>query len=131
MSDAQGNLASNPETVTHTRNGNFEQTLLSYWTIPVFPPLTNPGIEQVIAPIILAPQTVMTPAMKEVVTDAASGGTWIHRNTRQVISTGIGEITPGDNCNAIGVVELFSPVLIAIVVTSPPCGINVIQDGCK
>ena len=28
-SDAQGNLTNNPETITHTRNGNFEQKLLS------------------------------------------------------------------------------------------------------
>ena len=28
-SDAQGNLTNNPETITHTRNRNFEQKLLS------------------------------------------------------------------------------------------------------
>ena len=36
-SDEQGDLTKKPETVTHTRNGHFEQKLLSHRTILVVP----------------------------------------------------------------------------------------------
>ena len=83
-SDAQGDLTHNLETVTHTSNGNetvthtnngdFEKNLLSDRTIPVIVLTMNPGIEQIIAPIVVTPQALLVPAMKEVVADAASGG---------------------------------------------------------
>ena len=54
VSDAQGGLTCNPETVTHTRNGNdkvnhtsnrnFEHKLSSNQTIPVLPSTMNPGL---------------------------------------------------------------------------------------
>ena len=82
--DAQGDLTRNPEKITHTINGNetvihtsnggFEQKLLSNRTIPVLPLSMNPGIDQGIAPILLAPQTLLMPATKEVVADAALVG---------------------------------------------------------
>ena len=72
--DARGNLAHNPETVTPPSNKTFEQKLLSYWTIPVFPLPTNPGIDQGFVAIKLTPQTLLTPATKEIVVDAAAGG---------------------------------------------------------
>ena len=78
-SDAQGNLTHNLETVNHTSNGKFEQKLLSYRTIPIFPPPENPGIDKGIADSRLVPQTLLMPVMKEIVADAASGGAWIHR----------------------------------------------------
>ena len=37
-----GDLTGNPETVTHTSNEDFEQKILSYRTIPVFPPANKP-----------------------------------------------------------------------------------------
>ena len=126
VSDAQGNIICNPETVTHTSSRKSEQKLLSNRTISVLPLSTNPGIEQEIAPIILAPQTLLTPVTKEVVTEAALGGAWIHRTTRQVIRTGVNGSTPDDIRNAIGIVEPSSPVLIGIVGTFPPYGINLI-----
>ena len=49
----------------------------------------NPSIDQRIAPIVVAPQTLLTPDMKEVVTDEALGGAWVNRTPWQVISTGI------------------------------------------
>ena len=73
MSDAQVDLMRNLETVTHTSNGNFEQKLLSYRTIPVLPPEMNLGIDQGIAPIIFSSQTLLTPATKEVFVDAELG----------------------------------------------------------
>ena len=79
MSDTQGDLTRNPETVNHASNGKFERNILSYWTIPVFTPLINQEMDQGIAPLILAPQTLLTPTAKEVVVDAASGGAWINR----------------------------------------------------
>ena len=53
MSDAQGDITSNPETVTRTSNGNFEQALLSNRTFPFFPPAMNLGIGQGIARLYL------------------------------------------------------------------------------
>ena len=73
MSDTQGDFTRNPETVTHTRYVNFDQTLLSNWTTPVLILTINPGIDQGIAPVILAPQTLFTPTTKEVVAAVVSG----------------------------------------------------------
>ena len=83
-SDAQGKPGHDPETVTHTRNGNekfthtcnenFEQKLLSNRTIPVVVPTMNPRIYQRIAPIVVAPYMLLTNATKKVVADAALGG---------------------------------------------------------
>ena len=62
-SDSQGDLTRNPETCTHTSNGNdtvtrtsngkFEQKLLSNRTIPVLPLAMNLGIEHGITLIVL------------------------------------------------------------------------------
>ena len=88
--DAQVDLTCNQETVTHTINGNetvthisngyFERKLLSNRNIPVVVPTMNPRVDQSIMPILVAPQTLLTPAMKEVVTDLASGGVCVNRN---------------------------------------------------
>ena len=74
-SGAQGYLTRNPETITHTSNGDetvthtsnsyFGQKLLINPTIPVLPQAMNPGIVQGIAPIVLALQTVLAPVTKE------------------------------------------------------------------
>ena len=101
---------------------------LSCRTITALPPTTNPGIDQWIAPIILAPQTLLTPVTREVIADAASGSVWINRTLRQVIMIRANVITPGYICNAIGIVETSSPVLVGIVGPSPSCGLNVIQE---
>ena len=76
MSDTQGDITRDSETVTHTSNGiyivthtskgNFEQKILSNQTIPVLPPEMNPGTDQGIASIVLAPQTLLAPETKEV-----------------------------------------------------------------
>ena len=63
-SDTQGDLTLNLETITHTSNGNFEQKLLRKRTIYVLPPVVNPGIEQEVALILLAPQTILAPTKK-------------------------------------------------------------------
>ena len=59
--DAKGDPASDRKTVTHTSdrkgkvmdnsNGNFQQNLLSNWTLPVVVPEMNPRIDDRIAPI--------------------------------------------------------------------------------
>ena len=69
-SDTHGDLTGNPETITHTSNKIFEQTLLSYFTIPVLPPPTNP----IISVTKLTTQTLLTHAAKENIADAKSGG---------------------------------------------------------
>ena len=89
-SKPQGDLTRNTDTVTrtsnknetntHISNRNYEQKLLSNQTIPVFFPKTNLNIEQSIASILLEPQTLLTPATKEVSSDAELGGAWVNRN---------------------------------------------------
>ena len=91
-SDAHGNITRILETVTHTingnettnqtSNGNFEQQLLSNRTNPVVVLMVNPKIEQMIAPIVLAPQMLLAPTTKEVVVDTALGSTWFNRTPR-------------------------------------------------
>ena len=88
----------------------------------------NPGVDQGIVPIILAPHMLLTTAAKETVADAASCGAWIHRNMHKVNSTDINTITPGGTSNAISIVELSSPVLIGFFSYSSPCGLNVSQE---
>ena len=88
----------------------------------------NPWIDQGIAEIILTPQTLLTPATKEIVADVSSGGAWINRNPRQLIRTGVDGSTPGDIGNNIGIVELSPPIMIGIIGTTPPYGINLIQE---
>ena len=72
--DAQGDPTHDPKTVTdlsnrnefftHTSNGNFEQKLLSNQTISIAVPTMNPSIDQKIAPIVVAPHTLLTTAPK-------------------------------------------------------------------
>ena len=105
-SDTQGDLTRNPETSTHTSNGNetvihtingnFEQKLLSNRTIPIVPPAINPGIDQWITSIVLAPQTLLAPEIKEVIMDVASGSTWVNSNPQQLIWTGVNGSTLGN-----------------------------------
>ena len=105
-SDSQGDLTRNTEAVTHTRNGNesvthtingnYEQKLLSNRTIPVLSATMNPGIDKGIAPIIVALQMLLMPETKEVIADAALGGTWKNRTPQQVCGTGVKGSTPGE-----------------------------------
>ena len=106
------------EIFTHTINGNFKQKLLSNWTIHVVVSAINPGIDQGIALIVLAPKTLLAPAMKEVIADAASGGAWVNKIMRQVSSTGVDGSNPGNIFHAVSTIEPPSPVLVVIVATS-------------
>ena len=49
----------------------------------------NPEIDQGIAPIILAPQLLLTSETKEIVADAASDGAWVNKTPRQVSKSGV------------------------------------------
>ena len=134
-SDTQDDIKCNMETVTHTlkrnetfnytSNEKFEQKILSNQSIPVLTPAMNPWIDQGIAPIVLAPQTLLTPETKEVVTDAASSRAWINRTLRQVSRMGVKGSTPGYIPNNVSIVEPPYLVLIEMFGTSPPCGFNV------
>ena len=84
----------------------------------------NPDIDQGIAPILLAPQTLLEPEKKEVVADAASGSAWVNRTLRQVIRTEVVGSTPGNIIHNVSVVEPFPPIIIGIIATSPPCGLG-------
>ena len=119
------------EKVTDTSNGNFEQKLLSNRTLPVVAPTMNPRIDHMIELIVVAPQTVLTPAMKEVVADTASGGAWVNMTPRKVIRTGIDGSTPCDMGHVVSIEHDPSPVMIGIVSTYPPCGLNGILQVAK
>ena len=112
------------ETVTHTSNGNFEQKLLSNQTIPVVVPKMSPIIDQQISPIVMAPQTILMPATKDVVTDTVSGSAWVNSTLRKVSRTGVDGSTPGNIRNSIRVKHATSPFLIGIVGTSPTYGLS-------
>ena len=60
--------------------------------------------------------------------DAALGGGWINRNLQQVSNMGVDGGTPGKFFNAVRIIEPYAPVLIKIVGTYPPCGLNVSQE---
>ena len=110
--------------VTHTSNGNFEQTLLSNRTIPVVVPSMKPRIQQRIEQTVVAPQTPLPPETKEGVTDAALVGVWVNRTLRRVSRTGVNGRNTGDIHHAVSVEHAPYPVLIVVVVTYSPCGIN-------
>ena len=79
-SSAQGDLMRNPDTVSHTSNAILDPNILSFRIIgdvSVFPPPTNPMTR-------LMTQTLMTPAVKEIIIDATSGNTWKNRNTQKI-----------------------------------------------
>ena len=129
-SDTHGDLTGNPETVTHFNNEYLEQTLLSNRTIPVLPPPTN----SIISVIKLTSQTLLTSAAKENIADAKSGGAWMYKTPRRVTRTEVGGCILGGIGNSISIIETPLPDLIGIVGTTPPCGLNLIQevgDICK
>ena len=107
-----------------TSNRNFEKKLLSNWTLPVVVPAMNPITDQKIALIVVAPQTLLMPATKEVVADVASGGAWFNRTLRQVSRMGVDRSTPGRIRNSVSVEHAYSLVMIVTVVTHPTCGIT-------
>ena len=115
---AQGHTKRNPETVTHTSNGDFEQKILSYWTIPVLPLTRNLGMDLRLPEIRLTPQMLLTTAMKEIFMEAALGGAWTSRTPQKSTSTGVDGKNIGDIGNAIVIVEPLSPVMIGIIGSS-------------
>ena len=105
-SDAQGDHTHNPETVTNTINGNetvihtnnrsFQKKLLSNRTIPVVVLTMNPSIDHRIAPIVLAPQTLLATTTKKGVADATSSGASVNSTLRQVSHIGVKRSTSGN-----------------------------------
>ena len=71
---------------------------------------------------VVAPKTLLTPATKEVVADAKTGGAWINRNQQRVCRTGVDESTSGDIFNAVRIKHAPYKVLIIIFSTSPTGG---------
>ena len=84
----------------------------------------KPGI----AAIRLMTQKILTFGMKEIVADLASGGMWKPRTMRLVSRNGVDRSTPGNIGNYIGIFETSSPYLIGIIVTVPPCSLNLSQE---
>ena len=92
-SDAQIDLARDPDTVPHSSNGTMDQKLLSSRTIgevsDLFPP-SNPRISA----IKLASQTLLMPAAQEIFPDTAFGNTCKNRTPRRISRIGVeGSIT--------------------------------------
>ena len=115
-----------------TSNGIFHQKILSKRTLPVILPTMHPMIDNRIAPIVGASQTLSTPVTKEVVADAACGGAWINRAPRQVSRMGVGGSIPGANGHAIRYKPAPYPVLTRIPTIYPACGISgSLQVGMK
>ena len=120
VSDAQGDPTRDLETVTHISNGNekatgsskgsSEQNILNNRTLPIVAPTMSPRVDPRIVLIVAAPQTLLTPEMKEVVADPACVGAWVNRNSRRLSRTGINGITPGEIFNAVSVKNANSSV---------------------
>ena len=78
------------DTFTHISNGILEQKLSSFRTIKeasVLSQLKNPTI-------ILTPQTLLTPALREIFADATSVNALTNRAPRRISRTGIGISIP-------------------------------------
>ena len=128
------NHARNPKTVTHTSDGKgkvaessniiLQQKLFSNQTLPVVVPTMDPRIDNRTANIGGASQTLLTPATKEVVADAARGSAWVHRNPRHVIQVVRNGSTPGDTGLVVRSKPDPSPVLIGSTAILPDCGIS-------
>ena len=135
-SNAQGNLTSNPDTVTHTSGGILDQKLLNCQTIgevSVLPPLTNPRIDE----IRLVPQTLLMPAVKEIFSDAKLGKAWTNRTPRRISRTGIDRSTPiftlihsgmrkSSTPSSSDSSKTIIPIGTSETTTSSPCGVDVI-----
>ena len=132
-SDAQGDLTSNPDTVTHTSNGILDEKLLSFWSIEdvsVLPPLMNPKIRP-------TPQMLLNNAVKEIFADATSGNAWTNRTLRQISRTGVDGSIPISTPIHTGMRKSSTPSYsdndgtrgtgtgTPIGTTSPPYGLNV------
>ena len=86
VSDAQGDLARNTETVNHTININFEKKKIELPDHTCFPPLMKTGIYQGITAIKLTPQTLLIPAKKK----ASQTWSWAARGRPGLIGELVG-----------------------------------------
>ena len=101
---------------------------MSYRTIPIVVLPMNPRVYQRVAPVLVAPQTLLNPTKKEVVVDTALGSAWVNRTPQQVSRTVVDGITPGNIGHTVRIEHDSSPVLIVVIVTPPPCGLNGIMQ---
>ena len=156
-SDAQGDITSDPDTFTQTSNVILDQNLLSCRTIgevSILSPPTNPSI----VTIILSPQTLLMPVVKEIFSDTTSGNAFTNRTLQKISRTGVDRYIPittpihsetskystpssSDNSETrINVITVTSkpdssdiigtriPIGTSDTTTSPPCGLNVIPN---
>ena len=68
------------------------------------------------------------PATKEIIADVVSVSVWTSRTPRLVSRTGVDRRTPVNIGNSICIFEPPPPVLIEIIGTAPPCGLNASQE---
>ena len=117
-------LATGYKIVTHTSNGDLERNLLSNQTILFIIQTMNPRIVQSIAPIFIAPKTLLTPATKGVVADTVLGDALVNSTLRQVSQAGVDGSGPCNFGHTVNIKHAPYQVLIVIVGTSPTCGIK-------
>ena len=84
----------------------------------------NPSIYMRNASVLVAPQRLLTPAMKEFVADAVLGGAWVNSTPQNDNRTGINGSTPDNMGNIVSVEHALSPVMIGVIGKSPSCGLN-------
>ena len=99
--------------------------------LPVVVPTMNPRIDNNIALIGRASQTLPTPATKEVIPYAVCSGAWVKRTPWQVSRTGVNRSTTDDVCNSFSVKYAPSPYIIGSVPTFPPLGLGGILHVAK
>ena len=122
VDDAKGDPTSNLTKVTHTSDGkgkvadtsnrSLQQKLLSNQTLPVVFLTMDPSIDNSIATIGGASETLAVSATKKVVADTAPSGTWFNQTPRHVSQTGRDSSNPGDTDLAVRPKPAPYPVLI-------------------
>ena len=131
--DAKGNPASDPKTVTYTRdvkkrkvtdnsNGYIQQKLLSNWTLLILTTTTDPWIDNRISTCSGNPHTIATHLTKEFITDAAHSSTRVIRNPRHVSQTGRDGTTPGNTPHDVRPPRANLPIIIRGIGVCPTSG---------
>ena len=134
MSDAQDNITSYIDTVTHTSNIIVHQTLLIFWTIGEVSVLTTPT-NLMIAAIRLAQWTLLMTVVKEIFADTTLGNAWTNRNRQQISRTSVdgsipistpihSEMRKSSSTEPNDSNSTRIPIGTSYNNTAPPCGLN-------
>ena len=100
--------------------------------VSVLPPPTNPRISV----IRMTPQMLLTPAVKEIFTEATLGNAWTNRTPQCIIRTGVDRSIPFSTPINCGMRKYFTPassdssrtripIVTIDATTDSPCGLNI------